>query len=221
MIPTSAQPTRRVVEDVVELRLAGEQVVEHRLARLAEVLGDAVEQLGVADLVLDLGRQGELPAERRRAHEPLALGQDAHQLAVGVHLDEAQDRGPVLVGHPVGRLDLAAAGDVRLERRVALVVGQVVVERRAASARAGRGSGSRASGSVIAGTSASGRRASDEVGVGVGDGRGPTAGRPAGTRSTMPLRAVRMKAAVSDRIDRREGAGLDAVRDDRRGTGAS
>ena len=56
---------RRVVEDVVELRLAGEQVVEHRLARLAEVLGHAVEQLGVPDLVLDLGGQGELAAQGR------------------------------------------------------------------------------------------------------------------------------------------------------------
>ena len=91
----------------MELRLAREQVVEHRLARLAEVLGDPVQQLGVPDLVLDLGRQGELAAQRRSAHQPLALGQDAHQLAVGVHLDEAQDRRPVLVGHPVGRLDLA------------------------------------------------------------------------------------------------------------------
>jgi hypothetical protein len=84
----------------------------------------------VADLVLDLGRQGELSTERRRPHEPLAFGQDAHQLAVGVHLDEAEDRFPVLVGHPVGRLDLAAADDVLFEMAVALVVVErVVVER--------------------------------------------------------------------------------------------
>ena len=61
----------------------------------------------MADLVLDLGGQGELPAERRRAHEPLALGEDAHELAVGVHLDEPEDLGPVVVGHPVAGLDLA------------------------------------------------------------------------------------------------------------------
>ena len=80
----------RVVEDVVELRLAVEQVLVHLLARLAQVLRDAVEQLRVAALVLDLGGQRQLPLERRRAHDPLALGQHAHQLAVGVHLDEAQ-----------------------------------------------------------------------------------------------------------------------------------
>ena len=59
-------------------------------------------------LVLDLRGQRELPAEGRRPHDPFAFGEDAHQLAVGVHLDEAEHRGPVLVGHPVGRLDLAA-----------------------------------------------------------------------------------------------------------------
>ena len=123
--PDIGPADRRVVEDVVELGLPGEQVVEHRLARLAEVLGDAVEQLGVPDLVLDLRGQGQLPAQGRRPHQPLALGQDAHQLAVGVHLDEAQDGRPVLVGHPVGRLDLAAGRDVRLEQRVPLVVRQV------------------------------------------------------------------------------------------------
>ena len=73
---------RRVVEDVVELRLAGDQVVEALLARLAEVLDDAVDQLRVADLVLHLRRQRELALQRRRAQDPLALGQDAHQLRV-------------------------------------------------------------------------------------------------------------------------------------------
>src|SRR6266508_3717631 len=64
----------RVVEHVVELGLAGEQVGQHRLARLAEVLGDPVQQLRVADLVLHLGGQGELPPEGRGAQNPLALG---------------------------------------------------------------------------------------------------------------------------------------------------
>jgi hypothetical protein len=62
------------VEDVVELRLAGDQVVEAPLARLAEILDDAVDQLAVADLVLDLRRQRELPLQRRRAQDPVALG---------------------------------------------------------------------------------------------------------------------------------------------------
>ena len=122
MIPMSPHDLGRVVEDVVELRLAGEQVVEHRLARLAEVLGDSVQQLRVADLVLDLGGERELAAEGRRAHDPLALGEHAHELRVGVHLDEAQHGGPVLVRHPVVRLDLAARSDVRLEVREPLVV---------------------------------------------------------------------------------------------------
>ena len=64
--------------------------VEHLLAALAEVLGDAVEELRVADLVLHLAGQGQLPAQGGRAKDPLALGQDAHQLAVGVHLDELE-----------------------------------------------------------------------------------------------------------------------------------
>ena len=74
-----------------------------------------------------------------------------------MHLDEAQDGGPVLVGHPVGRLDLAAGGDVRLEqRRTARRGGRSCVGRRPASAHAATRMGSRASGSVIA--TASSRR---------------------------------------------------------------
>ena len=92
----------------------------------------------MADLVLDLGRQGQLAAQRRRAEEPLALRQDAHQLRVGMHLDEAQDAGPVLVGHPVAGLDLAAGRDVRLERRVSLVVREGLVVVRQAQALRGR-----------------------------------------------------------------------------------
>ena len=94
---------RRVVEDVVELRLARDQVVEAVLARLAEVLDDAVDELRVADLVLHLRGQRELALEGRRAQDPLALGQDAHQLRVAVHLDELDQLRAVVVGHPVGR----------------------------------------------------------------------------------------------------------------------
>jgi hypothetical protein len=66
-------------------------------------------------------------ASFRRAHDPFALGQDAHQLAVGVHLDEPEHGDPVLVGHPVGRLDLAAGGHVLLEMAVSLVMVEGVV----------------------------------------------------------------------------------------------
>src|SRR6266511_2467704 len=103
---------RRVVEDVMELRLAGDQVGEASLARLAEVLDDAVDQLRVPDLVLHLRGQRELALQRRRAEDPLALGQDAHQLRVAVHLDELDELRAVVVRHPVARLDLAAGLDV-------------------------------------------------------------------------------------------------------------
>src|SRR5438132_5612539 len=54
---------RRVMEDVVELRLARDQVGQALLARLAETLDDAVDQLRMADLVLHLRGQRELPLE--------------------------------------------------------------------------------------------------------------------------------------------------------------
>ena len=101
--------------------LPRDQVVEALLARLAEVLDDAVDQLRVADLVLHLRGQGELPLQRRRAQDPLALGQHAHQLRVAVHLDELAQPRAVLVGHPVVGLDLAAALDVLEEFLLALI----------------------------------------------------------------------------------------------------
>ena len=82
------------------------------IPRLAEVLDDAVDELRVADLVLHLRGQGELPLQRRRAEDPLALGEDSHQLRVPVHLDELDELRPVVVGHPVAGLDLAAGLDV-------------------------------------------------------------------------------------------------------------
>src|SRR4029453_2769891 len=55
---------RRVVEDVVELRLPVDEVLEALRARLAEVLDDAIDQLRVADLVLHLRGPPELSLER-------------------------------------------------------------------------------------------------------------------------------------------------------------
>ena len=89
--------------DFPEIRSA-----RHCCARLAQVLDHAVDQLRVADLVLHLRGQRELALERRRAEDPLALGQDAHQLRVPVHLDELDQLRAVLVRHPVVDLDLAA-----------------------------------------------------------------------------------------------------------------
>ena len=96
------------MEDVVELGLPRDQVGEALRARLAQVLDHAVDQLGMADLVLDLRGERELALERRRAEDPLALGQHAHQLRVPVHLDELDQPRAVLVRHPVVHLDLAA-----------------------------------------------------------------------------------------------------------------
>ena len=92
--------------------LPRDEVLEAALARLAQVLDDAVDELRVADLVLHLRRQGELALERRGTEDPLALGQHAHELGVAVHLDELDELRPVVVRHPVGRLDLAAGLDV-------------------------------------------------------------------------------------------------------------
>ena len=43
-----------------------------------------IEMHGNSEL---LGGEGELPLERGRAQDPLALGEDAHELRVPVHLD--------------------------------------------------------------------------------------------------------------------------------------
>ena len=84
----------------------------HCGTRLAEILDDAVDQLAVADLVLDLRGQGELALQRGRAQDPVALREHAHQLRIAVHLDELDQPGAVLVGHPIVGLDEAAALDV-------------------------------------------------------------------------------------------------------------
>jgi hypothetical protein len=103
------------MEDVVELRPAGDEVVEAGLARLPEILDDAVDELGVADLVLHLCGEGKLALQGRRAQDPLTLGQHAHELRVPVHLDELDERLAVVLGHPVAGLDRAAVLDVRFE----------------------------------------------------------------------------------------------------------
>src|SRR6185295_14953695 len=102
-------------EDVVELRLTGDEIVETGLTRLAEILDDAVDQLRVADLVLHLGGEGELSLQGWCPEDPLALGEDAHELRVPVHLDELDERFAVVLGHGIAGLDLASALDVRFE----------------------------------------------------------------------------------------------------------
>ena len=93
----------------MELRLAGDQVGEALLARLAEVLDDAVDELRVADLVLHLRGQRELPLERRRRRIHSRSGStpiSSELPCISMNLIELR---PVLVRHPVVDLDLAAA----------------------------------------------------------------------------------------------------------------
>ena len=104
------------MEDVVELGPAVDEVVEDLLAGLAEVLDEPVEELGVPDLVLDLGGHGELAVQARGPQDPVAFGKRAHDLGVGVHLDELNEPLPVLVRHPVAGLDLVPFPDPLLER---------------------------------------------------------------------------------------------------------
>ena len=64
------------------------------------------------DLVLDLRGERELALQRGGAEDPVALGENAHQLRVAVHLDELDEPRAVLVGHPVSGFDLSAGLDV-------------------------------------------------------------------------------------------------------------
>src|ERR671919_340701 len=105
----------RVVEHVVELGPPVDEVVPHVVAALAEVLGHPVQDLGVPSLILHLRGQGQLPLQRGRPRNPLALGEATHHLGIRVHLDELQQRGPILIGHPLAGLDLLAAIDPSLE----------------------------------------------------------------------------------------------------------
>jgi len=103
------------------------QVVDHRLARLAESLRGAVQKLAVADLVLHLGHERHLAAEAGSARDPRAFGERADDLGVRVLLDHADELAAVLGRHPIVRLDLLAAVDTRLEHRELLrVVGDGV-----------------------------------------------------------------------------------------------
>ena len=95
-----------IVEDVVEPGLPSEQIFKHLPAGLApHVGGDHVQQVAVADLVLGLGQDGHFVAQPRGAWNPVAFGEAAHQLGVGVQLDEGEHGPAVVVGHVVIHLD--------------------------------------------------------------------------------------------------------------------
>ena len=69
----------------------------------------------MARLVLHLGEQDRLALQRRRAGDPVALGQLADDLGMGVLADLADQRLAVALGHPLLGLDLLAAVDALLE----------------------------------------------------------------------------------------------------------
>ena len=146
----------------------------------------------MADLVLHLGGEGELAPQGRRTEQPFALRQDAHQLAVGVHLHEAEDALAILVGHPVAGLDLAAGLDVRFERPEPLVVAQARV--------------------VVGQVGPLARRQDGIQGQGVGHGwASSAAGTTGGCRPRMKI--VRYASATAWRVQRAIGVipGGDAV----------
>ncbi len=107
---------RRVIKHVVVLGLAGDQVAQHLVARLAQILRYAIQHLAVADLILHLGDQGQLAPQARRPRDPFAFRQGADDLGVGVVLGHAQHADAVIVRHPVIRLDQTALVDTFLER---------------------------------------------------------------------------------------------------------
>ncbi len=69
----------------------------------------------MAGLVLHLGQQDRLAAQRGRAGDPVALGLHADDLGVRVLGHLADQRGAVLLRHPVARLDPVVARDDLLE----------------------------------------------------------------------------------------------------------
>ncbi|CAM2148529.1 hypothetical protein PT2222_200004 [Paraburkholderia tropica] len=101
---------RRVVEDARILGLARVQGVDQLVARDAERFRRAIEIEAVARLVLHLGEQDRLALQTRRARNPVAFRQHAHDFRVRVLRDLAHQRLAVGIGHPVLRLDLAVGG---------------------------------------------------------------------------------------------------------------
>ena len=91
------------------------QRLDHLLAGRAERLGGRIEIKAVPRLVLHLGEQDRLAAQRRRARDPVALGQHADDLAMRVLRHLPHQRPPIGLRHPVLRLDELVGRDPRLE----------------------------------------------------------------------------------------------------------
>ena len=107
---------RGVIEDAGVLRAAGVQVVDQVVARHAQGFRGAVQVEPVAGLVLDLGQQDGLALERRRAGDPVAFGQHAHDFGVRVLGNLAHEGLAVGLRHPVLGLDADAVVDAALKR---------------------------------------------------------------------------------------------------------
>ncbi len=112
------------------LGLARVQRLDHLLAARAERLRRAIEIEAVAGLVLHLGEQDRLAPQRRRARDPIALGQHADDLAVRMLRDLPRQRPAIGLGHPVLGLDELVGRDPRLERLEELGVLEVLDLRR-------------------------------------------------------------------------------------------
>ena len=69
----------------------------------------------MAALVLNLGQQGRLATQARRAGDPVAFRQHADDFRMGVLTDLAHQSPAVALGHIVVRLDLFLGIDTRLE----------------------------------------------------------------------------------------------------------
>ena len=102
---------RRVVEDRGVLLPAADQPLGQVGPVGAEGLGRRVQVHAVTGLVLHLGEQDGLAAQRRGAGDPVALWLHADDLRVRVLRDLPDHRRPVAVGHPVPRLDPPVARD--------------------------------------------------------------------------------------------------------------
>ena len=106
-----------VMEDVVELRVPVHEIVDHLGSGLdAEIGGDHVEQMRVADLILRFGQEGELAVKAGCPRYPVPLTQATEEFGVGMHLDEPEHLFAVYLRHVVARLHDAAAVEKLLER---------------------------------------------------------------------------------------------------------
>ncbi len=106
---------RGVVEDRGVFHLPRQELFGHVVAGDAECFGGGVEVEAVAGLVLHLGQEDHLAFQRGGAGDPVALGQLADDLGMGVLADLADQGLAVALGHPVAGFDLDVGIDAVLE----------------------------------------------------------------------------------------------------------